>query len=190
LPAVLNVYKLDLYYIQRLIHRIAWWAVNTRVTTILPFLWLDITDVSLRLPWRHKVTRRLVTSVVERLEPRLANDPTDRGAPFRPLRLGTAARYAHYLAKYVFDIAGRHYLLREPRLLSSSRSVAISRDWADLLTTRATHLLHDGRELIRRVGSTGGESLGSAGRREFLTMLQVQLLFDCYPGIRRELAFS
>ena len=91
--SVLNVYKLDLYYIQRLIHRVPWWAIAPRIVTILPLLWMGLTDVSLRLPWRHKMTRRLVTTVVERLHPGLAEEPTDRGAPFRPLRLGTALAY-------------------------------------------------------------------------------------------------
>lgn len=191
LPSVLNVYKLDLYYIQRLMHRVAWWAIAPRIVTILPFLWTGLTDVSLRLPWRHKVTRRLVTTVVERLHPGLAEEPTDRGAPFRPLRPGTALAYSGYLSSYVSDIVRRHYLSRVPRpLLPSLRPLAIPREWAEPLATPAASPLHDGKDLLERVRSGKGDGLSSTGRQEFLTMLQVQLLFDRYPGIRRELAVS
>ena len=189
LPSVLNVYKLDLYYIQRLIHRVAWWAIAPRIVTIMPFLWTALTDVSLRLPWRHKVSRRLVTSVVEHVDPRLADEPTDRGAPFQPLRLRTAPSYAHYLSRYVSDVLGRHYLSRAPRLLASSRPVAIPPEWAERMTRPAATPLHDAKDLLQRVQRGNAGDLSSTARQEFLTMLQVQLLFDRYPGIRRELAF-
>jgi hypothetical protein len=191
LPSVLNVYKLDLYYIQGLMHRVLWWAIAPRIITILPFLWTDLTDVSLRLPWRHKMTRRLVTSVVERLHPGLAEEPTDRGAPFRRLRPGTAVAYTRYLSSYVSNVVRRHYLSRVPRpILVASRPPAIPSEWAKLLTRPAASPLHDCKGLLERVRSGRGDDLSSTERREFLTMLQVQLLFEHYPGIRRELAVS
>ena len=96
-PSALNVYKLDLFDIQRQMHRTPWWALAPRILIILPFLWTDMTDSSLRIPWFHKRTRRLITTAVEELNPRVAAEPTDRGAPFRPLRAGTALAYTKYL---------------------------------------------------------------------------------------------
>jgi hypothetical protein len=194
-PSALNVYKLDLVYIQRLMHRIPWWAVAPRIVTILPFLWAAVTDVSLRIPWFHKRTRRLVTTVVEELHPWVAAEPTDRGAPFKPLRPSTAFAYAKYLSGYTTDIVRRHYLHRTPSPLrvgdlraSTPPPPPLPAEWADWLDPRSATYLHDPQGVVDTVRTGRSHELTRSRREEFLTMLMVELLFRHYSGIRRELA--
>ena len=191
--SALNVYKLELIYIQRLMHRIPWWAVAPRIVTILPFLWAAVTDVNLRIPWFHKRTRRLVTTVVEELNPCVAAEPTDRGAPFKPLRPSTAFAYAKYLYGYTTDIVRRHYLHRTPSPLrvggpAKSTPPPLPAEWADWLDPRNATYLHDPQDLVDTVRTGRSHELTKSRREEFLTMLMVELLFRHYPRLRRSLA--
>lgn len=194
-PSALNVSKLDIYYIQRLMHRVPWWTIASQLVTILPFLWKSVTDVSLRMPWRHKRTRRLVTTVVEQLDPWIAKVPTDRGAPFQPFRSGTAVDYIRYFSGYSSDIIRRHYLRRNPApLLSGPRQSsapadhALPAELAEWLPAGES-LLNDADGLADEVKQGNGQRLTGSRRAEFLTRLQVELLCRHYRGIRRELIF-
>jgi len=193
-PSALNVSKLDLYYIQRLMYRIPWWAFASHLLTITPFLWARTTDVSLRMPWQYKRTRRLVTTVVEELSPSIATFPTDRHAPFRSFRLGTALSYARYFTGYAGDIILRHYLRKTPAPLSTLASTppqqnALQPALADWLTLGRV-VMHEENDLADAMKRNGGNQLTNARRAEFLAILQVQLLCRQYRGIRQELVFS
>jgi hypothetical protein len=194
-PEALNTYKLDLMYILQLQNRIVWWPLATRLTVVLPFLWSDVTDVALRLPWLHKATRRLVTSIVEQLAPPITDIPTDRGAPFKPLGLATLRDYAAYLFSYTTDIARRHYLSPVvPTPLDVGGSVTrqgqppLDAEWAAVISSCTR--LHDDRGLVATIRDRHVSDLPTSRRNEFLTMLAVELLCRVYPGIRRQLAFN
>jgi hypothetical protein len=188
-PEALNTYKLELMYIQQLQNRIVWWPLVSLLTVQMPYLWSDVTDVSLRLPWRHKLTRRLVTTIVESIAPEISAIPTDRGAPFKTLRLSTVKDYARYLRLYTSDIIRRHYLTRgAPIALSTSQRPddTILSEWADIISGCA---LHNDHGLIASVRD-GHRALQKSQRVEFLTMLNVELLLRVYPQIRRRLVFN
>jgi hypothetical protein len=187
-PDALNTYKLDLMYILQLQNRIVWWPLAGRLSVEMPYLWSDVTEVSLRLPWVHKATRRLVTTIVESLAPRISIVPTDRRAPFRPLRLTTLGDYVPYLYGYVSDIARRHYFSKAPLPLQKPRRFTeeLPREWADFLRGRA---LHDEQGLIDVATETPG-LVSNSQRRELLTMLNVELLCQIYPSIERRLVFG
>jgi hypothetical protein len=194
-PSALNVYKLDLFYIQRQMHRIPWWGLASKLLIILPFLWTDMTDSSLRIPWFHKRTRRLVTTVVEEINQWVASEPTDRGAPFRPLRASTALAYAKYFCSYSTDIVKRHYVRRAPLPLrvgnpqiSTPVHLPIPPEWTDWLDPQKATYLHDPQGLIQTIQAGRSHEMTHSQREEFLTLLMVELLFRHYRGIRRELA--
>src|SRR5262249_28312690 len=163
------------------------WIVASRMNTILPFLWTRVTDVSLRIPWQHKRTRRLVATLVEELDPWLSTVPTDRGAPFQPLRFGTAVAYSRYLFSYTSDIIKRHYFRRTPaplQIQGSQRPPNHRRQLSELaecLQTSRTPL-HEEYGLIDEVKSPGGHQLNRSRKLEFLTVLQMELLWRRYPG--------
>jgi hypothetical protein len=192
-PSALNTSKLELYYIQRLMHRTPWWPLASRLITILPFLWSSVTDVSLRIPWRQKRTRRLVTTLVEEFDSWIATLATDRGAPFRPLRMGTAMAYGRYLLSYNRDVIRRHYLERTPAPLQvettgNSKRADLAPELAELLPGSRISL-HEDYGLADEVKCGAGSRLSHSRRAEFLTTLQIELLCRNYPGIRRELQY-
>jgi hypothetical protein len=189
-PDALNTSKLELMYIQQLQNRIMWWPVISHVSVGMPYLWCDVTDVSLRLPWWHKATRRLVTSIVERLAPAIADVPTDRGAPFKPLRSSTLSSYVAYLTAYTSDIARRHYLSRAPipRRQQQRLAIPLKSEWADAVASGVR--LHDDCGFVKSIRENGAASPSIAQRREFLTMLSTELLFRLYPGIRPHLVLE
>jgi hypothetical protein len=186
-PEALNTYKLDLMYVLQLQNRILWWPLTSRLTVEMPYLWSDVADVALRLPWAHKATRRLVTTIVETLAPQISMIPTDRGAPFRSLRLSTLLDYVSYLSRYTTEIARRHYLSSVPIPLNESRKLAntLPAEWAEAVSDRT---LHDDQGLVNTVYE-GSTSLSKTQRVEFLTILSLELLFRLYPKLQRRLAF-
>jgi hypothetical protein len=187
-PQALNTYKLDLMYILQLQNRILWWPLASHVTIEMPYLWKDVTEVSLKLPWQHKRTRRLVTTIVETVAPAIAVVPTDRGAPFQSLRLSTLHSYGAYLLRYTSDIFRRHYLAKAPIPLDKKQksAAALRADWAAALTSGT---LHDDGGVVKFV-RTGSTRLSTTQQMEFLTMLSVELLFRLYPRLQRRLTFS
>jgi hypothetical protein len=193
-PDALNVSKLDIYYIQRMMHRTPWWPVASRLTMMSPFLWTRVTDVSLRIPWLFRRTRRLVTTLVEKFDLWIAKQPTDRGAPFQPFKIRNALAYNRFLLTYLRDVIRRHYLQSTPapiRIGQSSHepdSQAFLPGLAELLHEGRTHL-HEENGLAEEMKRAGSNGVSNSRKVEFLTVLQVELLFRNYPGIKRELKF-
>lgn len=188
LPEMLNVYALDIIYLHKLMATSYCWILSDLRKVILPFLSAAITRVSLRMPWKFRARRRLMTAAVRRLHPALAALPTDAGAPMTPLGLSTALAYGKYAFRDARSAYARHFKRKKPQQQTSK---SIPRDWLDFVTEDdgGGHP-YDTRLFLSQVRASRDGSVSVEAYREIQALMQVRMLTRHYKGISRVLAFD
>lgn len=189
-PDLLDVYKLERIHLQGLSQRSIFWCLSGHLNVILPYLWVEMTDASLRIPWRHKRTRSLVLEFVAESAPALRSIPTDTGAPFRKLTPASAREYAAYLLRYGAGVFKDHYAPKWARRKAGGATSSIPEERVRLnasLSTAGTP--YDAEALLASVEAKGGQSLSRAEAAEVQVLLHCRLLRQSYPNIRLDLDF-
>ncbi|MBI4720433.1 MAG: hypothetical protein HY770_04265 [Chitinivibrionia bacterium] len=190
LPDILNVYKLDRYYHFKLMHSTWSWNISHLRRVMYPFHSQEITLVSMRIPWRHRLGRRLITTGVRRLAPELAAIPTDDGAPMEPVALRNLPLYCAWVLKDVSSSYRRHFSRKKFAKYRES-GLFVPRAWCDIVASgAASRSLYDSRPLLEGVMKKNGRNLS---RREYLEMhalLLVEMIAARYHAVVPGLAFE
>ena len=186
-PALSNVHKLDRIAVHKALSANEHWRYSGLRTMHLPYHSAEATDVSLRLPWRYRLGRQLSTRMVERLSPRLTGIPTNRGAPMRPLRIGTVGSYLRFHTWDSAERLNRHFgpgrrLKDRPRTDPS-----LPRAWLNYIRdNRAVRGLCDCSTVLDRAES----GLPAPESRELQLLLLLAALKDAYPRLELRLDFE
>lgn len=187
-PDVKNIYKLDVIYLHKLMSKSYCWILSDLRKMILPFLSHEVTGVSLTTPWQFRVHRKLVTAVVEKMNPDLATIPTDKGAPMRPLRFSTLGPYARYLASDIWLAYERHFTIKKHSRQQTILPIPI--EWLDFLGTSGISLTESTLASTLRAAVTNDKSdLSAAQWREIQAVLLIQSLTQHYKDISPSLSF-
>lgn len=188
-PDLLNVHKLELIHLQGISQRSIYWPLSGVLQVILPYLWAELTDLCLQMPWRHKRTRALVLRTVRHFRPDLCGIPTDLKAPFISFGLLSAPQYLAYFGWYGWDVLRRHYLPLSIRKAGAA----------------TPEIPHEWRAMFRSLDSKGipfaisnslrahikGESapLSASQYSEFITIMHLRLLAFNYSNIAMTVDF-
>jgi hypothetical protein len=188
-PDLLDLYKLERVHLQTESDSI-FWCLSGQLNVILPYLWAEMIDVSLRIPWRHKFTRSLVLDFIRECAPALCSIPTDSGAPFRRLSPSSALDYLKYITKHGMTVLRTHYRPRATGMPTvSSRS--LPSEWVEFNRSLAgLGTPYDMAAVLDTVGRKRGQGLTRTEAAEFEVLLHCRLLCLEYPRLRLSLDFT
>ncbi|UCG41806.1 MAG: hypothetical protein JSU73_07915 [candidate division WOR-3 bacterium] len=189
-PSLSNVYKLDRIAVHRLLSTNDHWRYSELRSAHNPFHTAEATDVAMRLPWRYRVGRKMVTNAVERLSPRLARIPTDTGAPMRPLRIGNVGSYVRF---YVRENAGRwnrHFRPGRRRERNANRGRTMPASWFQYMANTEREGILCDTGLTRRGAPGEFQAMTPEEYREQEMILLLAVLRDVYPNLQPRLDFD
>jgi len=189
-PPFLNTYKLDRIAIHKLLFTADHWRYSALRTPLLVYHTAEMLDVALRIPWTYRIFRRLTTSVVERMQPRLAAIPSDRGAPMRPIRLGTLGSYSRF---HLWDAAerwSRHFGPARRRAVDVRPDRNLPRTWLDYAkSSRKMGGTYDVAPVMEKA-EDGMSGMEDPEFREWQMILLVSVLMEQYPNLQPVLDFA
>jgi hypothetical protein len=181
---VLNVYKLDLFYLYKLgWHTHSTWRWSPYQCMSFPYLTSEVTDVTLQAPWTYRLARRLSLRAIQLLNPAMSMIPSDVGAPMMPPSLCNMQRHWAYLAG---EIWGR-VINRRKRDLKTNKpygwdSPEVPAEWIGVLKTSKASRCLPLLDLPQPTRSV--QQLPSAAAyRELCAHLMLHYLFQQYPAI-------
>jgi len=181
LGEVRNTYKLDLIYLHRLANLLqTTWGYSSTRTMMLPYLTSEVTDVSLRIPWKHRLGRRVLLRAVELLNPALSAIATASGATMAPLRLKTLHRHIGHLAKDVWQ----NLVMRSRRDVLSASKIQVPQEWREGGTVAPS---------IEGFAGLPENAQGGLSRAEYSVLcahLMLSQLVAVYPGIKPRITFD
>ncbi|RJP82806.1 MAG: hypothetical protein C4524_00080 [Candidatus Zixiibacteriota bacterium] len=190
LPPVRNVYKLDRFYHFKMMHSNWSWIVADSRKVIMPFHSHEISRVSMTIPWRLRLGRRIITTGIQRLEPRLAAIPTDDGAPMEPLGWRTWPRYLAWLAWDVHSAYMRHFGRRRPSPFPPAGFSVPQAGLEMIFAGRLLPHLYDVQPALQAAKATSGRDLKRPQYLELQALLLVEALSRVYPGLEPALDFE
>ncbi len=189
LPDIKNVYKLDVIYLHKLMSKSFCWILSDLRKLIFPFLSSEITSFSLRIPWKFRVFRRLVTTAIEQIEPSLSLIPTDQGAPMSSLRSSTLMSYVRYMVSDIQSAYNRHY--RKKRLNENRVSLSVPTHWLDIIANGiASKKSYTTEPVLIKIKKNHSQNLSKTQYREIQLLLLIELITEHYKGISQSLSFK
>jgi hypothetical protein len=189
LPEMLNVYALDIIYLHKLMSTSYCWILSDTRKVILPFLSAAATNVSLRIPWKFRARRRLVTAAVERMNSDLAELPTDAGAPMTPLRLSTLFAYGQYAFRDARSAYARHFSRKRPaqkQVLTTVPRVCLE----FLSEGDGGGDPYDTSWVLSQLRANRDGNVSAQVNREIQALMMLRILTTHYSRISRSLAFD
>lgn len=189
-PSLLNVYKLDRLAVHKMLSTNNHWRYSALRATHHPYHTKDATDVAMRLPWRYRVGRKLVTNVVEKLSPRLARIPTDRGAPMRPLRISNAGSYLRYHVWDTADRWNRHFGPGRRQRRAGHLDCSMPALWSQYIENARRDGILNGTGPTGKRAGIGFPATSPGEFREQQMMLLFAVLRDVYPNLQLRLDFD
>lgn len=188
-PGLLDLYKLERIHLQTLSGSI-FWCLSGQVNVILPFLWAELIDVSLRIPWRYKRTRALGLDLTRDCVPSLCGIPSDTGAPFRRLSVASAPEYLRYVTHYGLAVMKRHYrpgAIGMPTIAGCTLLPAWMQANQDLDSLGTPY---DMKQVLASVATKQGCNLTRTEVAEHNLLLHIRFLRREYPRLRLSLDFK
>jgi hypothetical protein len=183
-----NAYKLDVMAQHKLIYLAYNWLAGVRRVR-LPFVTWEFSSVVLSLPWRFRVTRRLLLQTFARLSPELTRIPTSKGEPMTPLDLSSLPLYGRRAVSEL--LRGVPFVVR--RLLGPGRSKngaaapVVPSSWIPLLRESQAVASFISPAFVHFACSQSAVTSDSV--RAFYTLLTLALLTRGIPTLRPEIAF-
>lgn len=187
-PGQKNVYKLDRIYLSKIIFNADYWEYSAQRIKVLPFLTSEVLNVILTIPWVHRVGRRLVKAVVERLQPPLTRIPHDTGAPMAPLTFSNVIDYITFSCRYLYDVYSRHFSGRR-QVSEPSAPINTPKQWLMWAIEKGGRpSIGNSQHLLKR--TLEGALLSREEAREIEMVLLLRALKEKYPGVIEELHFD
>jgi hypothetical protein len=189
-PRMINVNKLELIHVQNITQRSIFWALEDYLNITLPYLWSEMTAVSMTLHYAHKLNRRLILKAVERLNGVLGSVKTDLRAPFFRLNPTNIHHYFYYIVTYGYDVLTRHYFLKPfAKKVKPAFKIpeALRGLFLDLLTENS--FSEYGRSM-EPSGHLHSNSLSPEVYSELMTVFHLLLLKQSYQGVQLQLDFT
>lgn len=190
-----NPYKLDVMYLHKLCYSAgnsqSWLNGFRRIK--LPLLASEVCETALVLPWRHRMTRRLVLQLIAQLSPRLSAIPNDKQEPMAALGWESwpsyAAAGARVGSKTLRRIV-RGYLGRPAGGIPTKGQVPPA-SWQTAL--REGQFLRSAVDpsLIRGIlEDVASSQVTPDALKAFYTLLTAELLFNAVPTLSKRVEFS
>ena len=190
LPDMKNVYKLDRFYHYKKMHSTWCWPISDLRKIILPFHCQEIARVSMAIPWHLRLGRRLITTGIQRMAPRLASIPTDKGAPMEPLRPGNFSNYINWLIADVRSNYARHFGKTKFTPIQQYQFTIAPFCLNIILNGSHARQLYETDSILNQAKHDGIVGLTKSQNDEIQALLLAEMILRNYPKINPELSFD